>query len=147
LTEKFILELATGGFAEPVGRRSSYTCSRLAILADGTPKPVLLLLAERKFATWDSDRFPFWIDGDRTNEVFSNVGLATRTSTRVGTARGAKRGSARSGTREYMRQWREAHPFQVRAAQLRYNEKRSAPPREERSTLDVPRFSASGVIE
>lgn len=127
-SEDFVLLLAVGGFVEPVGRRASYTSSRLAILSDGTTKPVLLLLAERKYGTWEAERFPFWIDGDRTNEILSNISLATRAA---GVSR-QKRHRTRNafgvpaGSREYMRRWRETHPEQVRASQSRYHEKRSA---------------------
>jgi hypothetical protein len=86
-------------------------------------KPVLLLLAERKFREWDDEHFPFWLDGDRTNETLSNVGLALRAPR---SPRKRRRAPIPSGTREYMKHWREAHPDLVRAAQLRYATKRQA---------------------
>jgi hypothetical protein len=127
-TELFVEEIAAGGFTEPVGRRSSFTSSRLAILADGTTKPVLLILAERQFKPWEPERFPFWIDGDRTNETLPNVGLATRASglSRTRAKRTRNAFGVPAGSREYMKRWRAAHPEQVRASQTRYYEKRRA---------------------
>src|SRR5262245_59352658 len=77
-TEQFVLDLAVGGFVEPIGRKGRYVTSRLAILADGSPMPVLELLAQQKFAEREPEQFAFWIDGDYRNEVLSNVNLATR---------------------------------------------------------------------
>ena len=122
-TEPFVLELARE-FLEPLSRRSTFRSSRLAVLHDGSTTPVLELLARRKFPSgWSEEQFPFWLDGDRTNETLENVGLATRASTgRSGRQRSAL--GVPSGTKEYMRRWREANRERVHASQNRYTEKR-----------------------
>lgn len=78
--EPRLLELVTT-FSEPitVARRLSFTTSRVALLHCGTPMPVLELLAQLKFPTYDPRFFfPFWVDGDPSNEVLSNVDLAKK---------------------------------------------------------------------
>ena len=78
MTEQFIEEIVKE-YLPPLSLRSNFTSSRLAILKDHTTKPVLTLLAEKKFGEWNrDDAFPFWIDGDPTNETLSNVALAQR---------------------------------------------------------------------
>jgi hypothetical protein len=62
---------------------TAYTDSRLAVLVDGTPCPVLLLLAQQVFDVspegWSRlGLFPFWLDGNALNEVPENIGLAQR---------------------------------------------------------------------
>lgn len=82
------------------------------------------MLARRKFPTgWDQEQFPFWLDGDRQNEMLGNVGLATRAaaSPRQRSAFGVP-----AGTKEYMRLWRAAHRDQVRASQQRFAQRRRA---------------------
>jgi hypothetical protein len=67
-------------FVEPVKPgRTPHTHSRLVILKDGTFRPVLLTLADWKFGAWDrNEHFPFWVDGDPSNETLANVDLAIR---------------------------------------------------------------------
>jgi hypothetical protein len=121
-TDSSVVEVAVGGFVEPVGRRSSYTASRLAILADGTTKPVLLILAEALYTSWDEDKFPFWVNGSRFLESASNVGLATRATGTSATRRRRTRSTfgVPSGTKEYMKLWRAAHKENVRTSQRKY---------------------------
>ena len=77
-TEQFIIDMAED-FFPPLSLRSDFTSSRLALLKNNTTCPVLTILAERKFGEWRrADAFPFWIDGDSTNETLSNVALARR---------------------------------------------------------------------
>jgi len=127
MTEQFLHEIALS-FIEPIGKRSAYTASRLAVLKDGSTRPVLLLLAERKFGTWPEEKFPFWLDGDRTNETLENVDLATRPSRP--TAPSGKRAKnpygAPAGSREYMRRWRTANRERVNASQKTYAANRRA---------------------
>ena len=129
-TEQFIIDLAVGGFLEPVGRKTTYVSSRLAVLSDGTTSPVLHLLALAKFATWPEDRFPFWIDGNRRNEMLSNVELAVRLSSaanRVAQRRKRRAKDApKAGTPEYMKAWRAEHKTEVAASQKRYADRRRA---------------------
>jgi len=141
-TESFIGDIATGGLLEPVGRRSPFTMSRIAILADGTMKPVLTLLAERKFGTWDTaSRFPFWIDGDRTNETLENVDLATRPASRASGRRRLRNSfGVPSGTKEYMTKWREKNRDRVQASQRRYADRR-------RKVLDAVTSDVSDLPE
>ena len=78
MTEAFLSDLVVD-FLEPLSTtRSSYTSSRIAVLRDGSTCPVLTLLAARKFGTWEREFFPFWVDGDSTNETLENVDLAQR---------------------------------------------------------------------
>jgi len=78
VTEEFVLELAEG-FLEPLSRsHPPHTISRIALLKDGTTRPVLRLLAERKFGPLSRDALPFWIDGDPNNETLANVALAQK---------------------------------------------------------------------
>jgi hypothetical protein len=128
MTEDFILRLAVR-FVEPISQRSPLTASRLAVLADGTTMPVLALLAREKFGGFaESERFPFWIDGNYLNEMLSNVDLATRTKRNAAPKRRRRSAKASygapSGTPEYMRAWRVAHRDSVQAAQRRYNKRR-----------------------
>jgi hypothetical protein len=127
VTEPFVEELAKGGFLPPIGHRSPYTTSRLAVLADGTTAPVLQILALRKYEKWPEDRFPFWIDGAYENETLANVALATRASRR-GTPRLRRRSAfgAPAGSKEYMRAWRAENRERVRANSKRFAEKRNA---------------------
>ena len=77
-TEQCVLDAATG-FLEPLRVRTDFTTSRIAILKDGTPKAVLLLLAEEKMGgSIPPTLFPFWIDGDMRNETLANVDFAER---------------------------------------------------------------------
>jgi hypothetical protein len=123
-TEDFIVELATE-FLEPVGRRSPYTASRLAVLQDGSTMPVLQLLAERKFGKWEEEYFPFWVDGNRRNETLGNVDLATRASRVAKRARRARNSfGVPAGTKEYMKKWRAANKDKVRTAQSQYATRR-----------------------
>jgi hypothetical protein len=126
-TEGFLLTECSA-LLPPVGGRgkSAYTTSRLAVLRNGTTAPVLRLLAERKFSSWDeAERFPYWADGDHTNELLSNVELATRMG--AGSPRSKKgRLGAPAGSREYMRLWQKANKDKVAAAQRRYRAKRDA---------------------
>jgi len=72
----FLLPLGNVWFA--------YTSSRVAVLKDGSTKPVLTLLAELRFPDWAASpallrrQAPFWKDGDLTNETLENVDLADR---------------------------------------------------------------------
>jgi len=78
LTERFVMDLTTD-FLEPLSPWGSpYTASRLAVLPDRSTIPVLRLLALKKFGSWAADEFPFWIDGDPSNETLENVALARR---------------------------------------------------------------------
>jgi hypothetical protein len=122
-TEPFVLDLVKE-FLEPLTRRSAFKMSRLAVLVDGSTIPVLDLLAKKKFGTWEEDQFPFWVDGDRTNETLSNVGLATKASSGAGRTRSAL--GVPAGTKEYMKLWRERNKEKVKAAQTKYTEKRRA---------------------
>jgi hypothetical protein len=58
-----------------------FTSSRLAVI-DGSPVPVLRQLASEKFGIpvdhFPQGMFPFWADGDPTNETRENVELAFR---------------------------------------------------------------------
>ena len=78
-TDTYILTISSG-FIPPVSPgRTNFTTSRLAILSDNSTRPVLSLLAERKFGKWKrTEAFPFWIDGDPHNETLDNVALAQR---------------------------------------------------------------------
>jgi len=77
-TESFVLASAVD-FLEPLSsRKSPYTQSRIAIFQDRTTLPVLHLLAVRRFGSWPEKFFPFWVDGDPTNETLENVALAER---------------------------------------------------------------------
>lgn len=120
MTEDFVLAAAKD-IIEPIGRKSAYTTSRLAILKDGTTKPVLLILAEAKFKDWSEDQFPFWVDGDYTNETSKNVGLATRSAKASNGPRNPF--GVPAGTKEYMRLWRSKNKDKVRASQRRYLDK------------------------
>lgn len=120
-TEQFVLDLAAKGFVDPLTKRSAFKMTRLAVLTDGTTKPVLDILAERRFTTWDEDQFPFWIDGDMTNETLVNVGLATRSSN--GTRRVRSSFGVPAGTKEYMKKWRAANKDRVKASQKKYSDK------------------------
>jgi hypothetical protein len=63
--------------------RTRFTTSRLAVFADRTCVPVLIMLAVRKFGAKALRRrrvFPFWADGDFLNETLENVELALRTA-------------------------------------------------------------------
>jgi hypothetical protein len=74
-TDPDLLRLASD-FLPPLAGRTPFTESRLAVLPDRTTVPVLFLLAVRK-GGWDPEtHFPFWLDGDSTNETLSNVGFA-----------------------------------------------------------------------
>jgi len=71
-----ILEPVTPG-------RTGYTQSRVAILPNGDPILMLLLLAGRRWKVlphvWQHlPVFPFWLDGNHLNEVGENIGLAQR---------------------------------------------------------------------
>jgi hypothetical protein len=123
MTEQFLLDAARE-FLEPVGKRSAYTASRLAVMPDGSTEPVLLLLAKQKFGTWAENQFPFWIDGDLRNEVLSNVDLATRPARKESVRPIKNRFGAPAGSREYMQRWREANRESVRASQRRYAARR-----------------------
>lgn len=117
-TEPFLLELARD-FVEPLTERNAFRASRLAVLHDGTTKPVLDILAAKRYPEgWDEDQFPFWVDGNRRNEMLENVGLATRSST----GNAARRSSygVPAGTKEYMRLWRAKNREKLRASQKRY---------------------------
>lgn len=81
MTEPFLLELAVGGFIEPLGRPAiPHIASRLVLLGEGqAPKPVLRILAERKLGReLRSEEFAFWLDGDPLNETLENVSVARR---------------------------------------------------------------------
>jgi hypothetical protein len=72
---------AASAFLEPLGaqdRRTPYTTTRIAILKDGSTMPVLTMLARCKFGGIPKHVFPFWADGDHTNETLENVELAPR---------------------------------------------------------------------
>lgn len=118
-TEQFVLDLAAKGFIEPLSKRSAFKMTRLAVLEDGSTVPVLELLARRRFPQgWAEEQFPFWIDGDRTNETLGNVGLATRASS--GSKRTRSAFGVPAGTKEYMKLWRASNRDRVRASQHRY---------------------------
>jgi hypothetical protein len=121
MTEDFVLELAVGGFVEISGKKHPSRASRLAILADGTTAPVLLLLGRKRYVKITREQVLYWIDGDPSNETLANVGLATRSATgrRPRSSYGAP-----SGTREYMKAWREKNGERVRAAQKRWRASR-----------------------
>ena len=121
-TEQFILDLAVGGFCEPLSSKSASRASRLVVLADGTTAPVLLLLARRAFAkSFDEElQIPVWKDGDRTNETLANVSLRDRPSGRVKALKALK-----TGGREYMRVWRASHKAAGAASSRKYAEKRA----------------------
>jgi hypothetical protein len=125
MTEEFVVALAKRGFAEPVAKRSAYTTSRLAVLEDGTTKPVLLLLAAKRFGEWDGEtHFPFWLDGDYLNETCENVGLATRPHRAPQKRLPRSAYGAPAGSREYMRAYRERNRQRIRETQRVYNAKR-----------------------
>jgi hypothetical protein len=105
-TEPFLLEQAVD-FLEPLNARSPFTASRLAILKDGSTFPVLRLLAERKFGSWPEGSFPFWIDGDSSNETLENVALAPRLRTE-------RRRLGLPGGPDYRKRWRAANRERVR---------------------------------
>jgi hypothetical protein len=111
MTEPFVLDLAVGGFLEPLAVRTPYTASRLAVLADGVPTPVLGLLAKIAYGDFSSDLFPFWADGDPSNETLENVALAQRT-------RKTYRRLGLSGP-DYRKRWREANPDRARQYAVR----------------------------
>lgn len=63
--------------------KTPYTTSRLAVLPERLPVPILLHLAEKKFGRrpeeWKpAGLFPFWIDGNPSNEVPENIAVAIR---------------------------------------------------------------------
>jgi len=106
-TEQFILELAVE-FLEPLSRvRSPYTLSRLVVFEDRTTYPVLQLLAKRKFGSWSEDLFPFWIDGDYSNETLENVSLAQK-------ERQPRRKLNLPGGPLYRKAWRSANKERIR---------------------------------
>jgi len=124
-TSGYIIDLAKGGFLMPLTRgRSRFTKSRLMVLAEGKSMPVLLVLAEAKFRKWDEQvEYPFWVDGDWTNETLANVSLAKKSASGTGRPRTSSLGVP-SGTVAYMKAWRLKNPDRVRAAQKRYLAKR-----------------------
>jgi hypothetical protein len=124
MTEQFLVKMVLR-FLEPVGKRSVYTASRLAVLPDGTTVPVLFLLAKQKFGTWPEEQFPFWKDGDRTNEMLGNVELATR-ATRPKRGTQKNKFGVPAGSKEYMKRYREENRERVRDSQKRYTLKRRA---------------------
>ncbi len=105
-TEQYVVEHCVG-FMEPVAPRTPFTVSRLAILPDRTTCPVLLMLARKKFGEIPKDQFPFWLDGDYTNETFGNVALAPK-------ERILHRKLGIPGGPDYRKRWRAANRNRVR---------------------------------
>jgi len=142
-TSGYVMDLQKGGFLMPLTRgRSRFMKSRLVVLDGGKSMPVLLVLAEAKFRKWDElIEYPYWADGDWTNETLANVSIAKKSASGVGRARTSSLGVP-SGTTAYMKAWRLKNPDRVRAAQKRYIAKRRellASLKDVRSALPVVR--------
>jgi hypothetical protein len=79
-TEAFLLSEAVD-FHPPLGRKAlPHLRSRLLVKPDRTTIPVLTRLAEEKFGVVPEGFFPFWLDGDPSNETLENVELAAKPS-------------------------------------------------------------------
>jgi hypothetical protein len=126
-TEVFVTEAALANekfVLPPYSRRAGWTRSRLMVMPDGSPMPVLRVLARMKFGEWDEEsHYPVWGDEDWHHELLSNVELMER----VGIA-GARRPRSAygipSGTKEYHRAYHAANKDKVKAAQKKYHAKR-----------------------
>lgn len=106
-TEPFVLELAQE-FIDPLSpNRSPFTLTRLVLLKEGgLVYPVLRLLAIRKFGRWPADSFPFWLDGDPSNETLDNVALAAR-------EKPIRRKLGLPGGPDYRKRWRALNAARV----------------------------------
>ena len=103
-------------FIDPISEKPSFIQSRLAILPNGTCIPVLTFLAERKFGSWDrATAFPFWIDGDPSNETSENIALAKREP--------QERHTYGLSGPSYQKQYREA--LRIRYEELRKQRRRN----------------------
>jgi len=82
------------------------------IQEDGTPMPLLLFIAERKFNTWDPrTHYPVWADKDWTNEDEDNVKLVRKFA--AGSVQRNTTGVP-AGSPEYHKAYRAAHPEKVK---------------------------------
>ena len=140
-TEGYVLEQAEKGFIEPLtSSRSVWAKSRLAVLADGSTVPVLLLLARKKFPAWDPEvQTPFWKNGDWQTETFDNVDLMTKSVPKKREGRRNEFGVP-AGSPEYMKLWRLKNPDKMKAAQKRYLAKRKELLASLRGIRDSPRL-------
>lgn len=111
--------------AEPDAKpRRKYERSRWAVFADGRKAEVLYVLATAvKGAALDVQDMPFWIDGDSTHEVTSNVKLATQPGQRQA---GRNPYGFPAGSKEYNKAYRAAHKAEMNTAQKKYEAKKRA---------------------
>lgn len=100
---------------DPPNKRRKWTTSRIGFLRDGTPEPVLHVLARERYIGLDlRDHMVFWIDGCWENETWENVGV-------TGKAKGQRQVKntigVPSGTPEYWRRYRQIHAEKVKRYQ------------------------------
>jgi len=128
------------------GRLSSWTRSRLVVMDDGTPVPVLRFLAMAKFGEWhDPTHFPVWTDGDWMNETIENVSIVERELPSLTTRRRSRYGIP-AGTAEYRRKWMQENKDKMKASQARYYAKKKET-QERAAALLAERFGGSGSGE
>lgn len=86
---------------------SAWTWSRLVVMDDGLPMPILTLLAREVFPEWDPKiQHAFWKDHDPTNESGANIGFADVEFRRK---RSKPALGMKSGTKEYWKKYRQLH--------------------------------------
>jgi len=130
---------------DPPILRQTWCNSRLVVQEDGSPIPLLHLIAERKFGPWDPrTHYPVWCDKDWTNESEDNVKLVEKFA--QGSVQRNTTGHP-AGSPGYHKAYRALHPEKVKEWSATNSARRKADRAEMRALKEENKALRNAAID